>query len=66
LSKKSHLNESKSLIKENIPTPQPAVQQPVAVASNNITSLLQNIQKKYNNSTPQEKTIITKILSSLS
>ena len=65
LSKKSYLNESKSLIKENIPA-QPSGQQPQAVASNNISSMLQNIQKKYNNSTPQEKTIITKILSSLS
>ena len=61
LAKKSYLNESKSILKESMP-----VQQPQAAASSNITSILQNIQKKYNSSTPQEKTIITKILSSLS
>lgn len=66
LAKKSYLNESRSLIKENIPTPQAPTQQPRAAASNDVTSLLQNVQKKYNSSTPQEKAIITKILSSLS
>ena len=65
LPKKSYLNESKTILKENIPTSNP-MQPPQPAASNDVAAILQNVQKKYNSSTAQEKAIITKILLSIS
>lgn len=70
LAKKSHLNEDKSLFTENL---QQQAAAPVrAVAANNsprpttsISNVLQSVQKKYNNSTVQEKSIIERVLNSL-
>lgn len=67
LAKKSYLNESRKVLKENVPTQpaaQPAAQQP-QLSAGDIVTMLQNVQRKYNSSTSQEKVIITKILSAL-
>ena len=76
LAKKSYLNENKSLLKENItqqsampaaaPASRPAVAPAApAVSASTITSVFQQIQKRFNSSTNQEKTLIVKILNSL-
>lgn len=67
LSKKSHLNNAKPLIKENISQPaQPgAAAMPATSTTNDITKILQSVNKKFNSSTPAEKNIIAKILTSL-
>ena len=72
LSKKSYLNKDTPLLKENIsanaarPTSvaAPAAQQRPANNSN-ITNTFQQIQKKYNSASNQEKELINKILNSL-
>jgi len=73
LAKKSYLNVD-PLIKESqnvMPRPQPqrsaVTPTTVAPATNvNVNTLLQNVQRKYNSSTQQEKAIITKLLMALS
>jgi hypothetical protein len=67
LAKKSHLNENKSLIRENISTPVAAPRPAAAPVSNasTITTTFQQIQKKFNTATNQEKTLMIKILNSL-
>jgi len=79
LAKKPHLNQNKTLIKENVSQPlqqqtqqtqqaqQPGSQPATNTTTNtDINKLFQGIQKKYSAAVPQEKALIAKILTSLS
>lgn len=74
LAKKSHLNENKQLVIEDVPASQPqqnSMPQNLRPAGDsiskiNINTVLQDIQKKYTSAIAQEKNIMMKILIALS